>query len=87
MTAPDNRMDIGSEPTTGQADLIEEIARIYGYDNIPNTLIEDLTPPQWANTALEREERARDVLVALGLRENISYRFTSAADEAKLAQW
>lgn len=85
VTAPDNRMDIGSEPTTGQADLIEEIARIYGYDNIPNTLIEDLTPPQWANTALEREERARDVLVALGLRENISYRFTSAADEAKLA--
>ncbi len=85
VTAPDNRMDIGSEPATGQADLIEEIARIYGYDNIPNTLIEDATPPQWANTALEREELARDVLVALGLRENISYRFTSVADEAQLS--
>ncbi|MBA3871865.1 MAG: phenylalanine--tRNA ligase subunit beta [Anaerolineae bacterium] len=85
VTAPDNRMDIGSEPATGQADLIEEIARIYGYDKIPNTLIEDLTPPQWANTALEREELARDVLVSLGLRENISYRFTSVADEAQLS--
>ncbi len=85
VTAPDNRMDISSEPATGQADLIEEIARIYGYDNIPDTLIEDEMPPQWANTALEREERARDVLVALGLRENISYRFTSVADEAQLS--
>lgn len=85
VTAPDNRMDISSEPATGQADLIEEIARIYGYDKIPNTLIEDLTPPQWANVALEREELARDVLVGLGLRENISYRFTSVADEAQLS--
>lgn len=84
VVAPDNRMDISSDPVTGQADLVEEIARIYGYDRIPDTIIEDQMPPQWANTALEREERARDVLVALGLRENISYRFTSAADEAKL---
>ncbi len=82
---PDNRMDIGSEPATGQADLIEEIARIYGYDNIPDTLIEDQMPPQWENLALEREEQARDVLVGLGLRENISYRFTSVADEAQLS--
>ncbi len=85
VVTPDNRMDIGSEPATGQADLIEEIARIYGYDNIPDTLIEDEMPPQWENTALEREEEARDVLVALGLRENISYRFTSVLDEAKLS--
>lgn len=84
VTAPDNRMDINSEPATGQADLIEEIARIYGYDNIPDTLMVDEMPPQWENTALEREEKARDVLVGLGLRENISYRFTSVADEAKL---
>lgn len=85
VTAPDNRMDISSEPATGQADLIEEIARIYGYDNIPDTLIADEMPDQWANVSLEREERARDVLVALGLRENISYRFTSVADEAQLS--
>jgi phenylalanyl-tRNA synthetase beta chain len=58
----------------GQADLVEEIARIYGYDRIPNTIIADAMPPQWANAPLEREERVRDILVALGLRENISYR-------------
>jgi phenylalanyl-tRNA synthetase beta chain len=81
--APDYRMDIGTG-VVGQADLIEEIARIYGYDRIPVTMIADEMPPQWSNTALEREERARDVLVALGLSENISYRLTSREDEAKL---
>jgi len=84
VTVPDNRMDISGDPATGQADLIEEIARIYGYDNIPDTMISDQMPPQWENTALEREELARDVLVGLGLRENISYRFTSVTDEAQL---
>ncbi|MEZ4669960.1 MAG: phenylalanine--tRNA ligase subunit beta [Anaerolineae bacterium] len=84
VTVPDNRMDISEDPVTGQADLIEEIARIYGYDRIPDTIIDDEMPPQWSNTALEREETVRDLLVALGLRENISYRFTSPEDEAKL---
>jgi phenylalanyl-tRNA synthetase beta chain len=41
-------------------------------------------PPQWSNTALEREERARDILVALGLRETISYRLTTPEREAML---
>ncbi len=84
VTVPDHRSDISDEPVTGCADLVEEIARIYGYDRIPNTIIEDALPPQWANTALEREERARDVLVALGLRENISYRLIAPEHEALL---
>lgn len=84
VTVPDHRMDISDEPVTGQADLIEEIARIYGYDRIPNTIIADEMPPQRANTYHEREERVRDVLVALGLRENISYRLTSPERESLL---
>jgi phenylalanyl-tRNA synthetase beta chain len=84
VTAPDYRLDISSDPVTGQADLIEEIARIHGYDKIPNTIIADAMPPQWSNVPLDREERARDVLVALGLRENISYRFTAPEREALL---
>jgi phenylalanyl-tRNA synthetase beta chain len=85
VTAPDYRMDIeGNDPVTGQADLIEEIARIYGYDNIPNTIIADEMPPQWANIPLEREERTRDVLVAIGLRETVSYRLISPEREAML---
>jgi phenylalanyl-tRNA synthetase beta chain len=84
VVAPDHRLDISSEPVTGQADLIEEIARIHGYDQIPNTIIEDEMPEQRANPIVEREERARDVLAALGLQENISYRLTTPEREAQL---
>ena len=81
--APDIRLDIGTG-IVGQADLIEEIARIYGYGNIPNTIIADEMPPQRGNPSLELEERTRDLLVALGLRENISYRLTTPEREALL---
>ncbi len=84
VTVPDHRMDISDEPVTGQADLIEEIARIYGYDRLPKTMIADEMPEQRANLALENEERARDVLVGLGLHENISYRLVSPEREALL---
>ncbi len=81
---PDHRMDINDDPIIGQADLVEEIARIYGYDRIPNTIMADEMPPQRANVALEREELARDILVDLGLREIISYRFANPEHEALL---
>ncbi len=83
VTTPDHRLDIGDN-IIGQADLIEEIARIYGYDRIPDTLIADEMPPQWTNVALVREERTRDVLVALGLREQISHRLIAPEREALL---
>lgn len=80
---PDYRMDIGTG-VVGCADLIEEIARIEGVDTLPQTIIEDVMPPQWKNTPLELEEMTRDVLVALGLRETISYRLTTPEREAQL---
>ncbi|MCC6804502.1 MAG: phenylalanine--tRNA ligase subunit beta, partial [Anaerolineae bacterium] len=83
VTAPDTRLDIGTG-IIGEADLIEEIGRIYGYAGIPNTIIADEMPPQHSNPSLELEERARDLLVALGLRENISYRLTTPEREAQL---
>jgi phenylalanyl-tRNA synthetase beta chain len=79
VTVPDHRMDI-----EGQHDLVEEICRMYRYDQIPSTLIADSLPPQRGNPSLEREERARDLLVQLGMQEVITYRLTSAAREAKL---
>jgi phenylalanyl-tRNA synthetase beta chain len=82
-TVPDHRLDV-STGIIGQADLIEEIARIYGYDQIPTTIITDDLPAQVGNLELEREEHARDVLAALGLRENISYRLTTPEQEARL---
>jgi len=68
---------------TGQADVIEEIARIYGYDRIPETPMADQLPPQIGNALLEKEERVRDRLVVEGLQEIISYRFTTPGREAR----
>ncbi|MCA9886577.1 MAG: hypothetical protein KC708_26585, partial [Anaerolineae bacterium] len=81
--APDYRTDIGTGDV-GVADLIEEIARIIGYDRIPDTIMADEMPPQWSNTQLQGEETIRDLLVTLGLRENISYRLTTPETEAQL---
>jgi phenylalanyl-tRNA synthetase beta chain len=83
VTVPDHRLDIGTG-ATGQADLVEEIARIYGYDRIPSTVIADALPKQRANTALEREEALRDALARAGLREIVSYRLTTPEREALL---
>jgi len=83
VTVPDHRLDIGTG-ITGQADLVEEIARIYGYDRIPNTVIGDTLPKQRSNTALEREEMVRDALVRAGLREIVAYRLTTPEREALL---
>ena len=80
--APDHRLDIG-EGLTGKADLMEEIARIYGYDNIPETRMADALPPQRNNPTLEREEQVRDLLVEMGFQEIVSYRLTTPQREAR----
>jgi phenylalanyl-tRNA synthetase beta chain len=79
---PDNRLDIGDE-LIGMADVMEEIARIYGYDRLPETRIADELPPLRGNPELDREERVRDILVSLGLQEIISHRLTSPEREAR----
>jgi phenylalanyl-tRNA synthetase beta chain len=84
VTAPDHRLDISAEPVTGRADLVEEIARIYGYDRLPVSEMADELPPQRNNTSLEREERTRDLLVQAGLQEVITYRLTTPQAEARL---
>ncbi len=84
VTVPDHRLDINSDAVIGQADLIEEIARIYGYDKIPSTIIGDDMPPQVGNPDLMLEDATRDLLAKLGLRETINYRFTSPEREALL---
>jgi phenylalanyl-tRNA synthetase beta chain len=63
---------------------MEEIARIYGYERIPETRMADELPRQLGNPELEREERVRDLLVNLGLQEVVTYRMTSLEREARL---
>ncbi len=67
-TVPWFRLDV-----TIPADLIEEIARVIGYDALPTTLMDDALPPQWRNWALEGKEQVRDILMGAGLQDSISY--------------
>jgi phenylalanyl-tRNA synthetase beta chain len=80
VTTPTNRVDI----QVGVADLIEEIARIHGYDRLPATLLADPLPDQTGNPDLEREEQVRDRLAAAGLQEVITYSLTTPEREAPL---
>jgi phenylalanyl-tRNA synthetase beta chain len=82
-TVPDHRLDIDTDPVNGKADLMEEISRIYGYENIPETRLRDQLPVQRNNLHLDFEEKVRDLLVRLGLQETISYRLTSPEREAR----
>ena len=83
---PPHRLDIG-EGIVGLADVIEEVARSYGYDNIPETRMADALPPQIGNPRFEWEERVRDILVNLGLQEIVSYRLTSPERESRLVAY
>ncbi|MDQ2693694.1 MAG: phenylalanine--tRNA ligase subunit beta [Chloroflexota bacterium] len=83
---PPHRLDIG-EGIVGLADVIEEVARSYGYDNIPETRMADALPPQIGNPRFEWEESVRDILVNLGLQEIVSYRLTSPERESRLVRY
>jgi phenylalanyl-tRNA synthetase beta chain len=77
---PVHRVDIQA----GAADLVEDIARIYGYDKLPTTMLADELPIQRDNIALQGEERVRDILTSLGLQEVMCYSLTSPEKEAPL---
>ncbi len=64
-------------------DLIEEIARITGYDRIPTRIPEGPLPIHERHPLLELRERVRDLLVGFGLTETVSY---SLIDPAWLTQ-
>jgi phenylalanyl-tRNA synthetase beta chain len=83
---PPHRLDIG-EGIVGLADVIEEVARSYGYDRIPETRMADALPPQIGNPTYEWEEHVRDLLVNLGLQEVVSYRLTSPERESRLISY
>jgi phenylalanyl-tRNA synthetase beta chain len=80
---PDHRLDIDADPVNAKADLLEEVARIYGYENIPETRMADSLPPQRNNFKLDFEEKLRDILVTLGLQEVITYSLTSPERESR----
>lgn len=71
---PTWRLDVERE-----IDLIEEIARLHGYDNFPNTL------PAFAGAVIEspnaaKEAKLRSTMLALGYDEAVSLSFISHED-------
>jgi phenylalanyl-tRNA synthetase beta chain len=80
---PPIRLDIG-EGLIGKASLMEEIARIYGYERIPSKRLAVELPAPVFDPKLETEERIRDILVSLGLQDTVAYRQTSPQREARI---
>ncbi|TDG00417.1 phenylalanine--tRNA ligase subunit beta [Paenibacillus piri] len=68
---PSRRGDI-----TRAVDLIEEVARLHGYDNIPTTLMTGVTTPGALTKEQTIRRLARNLLTGNGLHEAITYSFT-----------
>ena len=82
VTVPSYRPDISLD-----VDLIEEIARVYGYDRIPaQPLVATLTmsTPQAHTIAIDKVNAIKHQLVARGFQEVINYSFVSPTIEAIL---
>jgi len=77
-TVPYWRMDVSQAP-----DLVEEVARIMGYAAIPMTMLSSELPRQQVETGLSFREEVRDLMVACGFQEVISYSLTSQDKLAK----
>ncbi|MCL0044096.1 phenylalanine--tRNA ligase subunit beta [Dehalococcoidia bacterium] len=60
-----------------EEDLIEEIARTIGYDTIPTTFLSQGIPPHHPQPMRKLKEQVKDILVAAGMQEVISYPLTS----------
>lgn len=76
-TVPYFRTDLEQE-----ADLVEEIIRIHGYDHIPEKLTSTPPPTYIQSHLYDMEEKARDVMVALGYDEIITDPLTQDQPDA-----
>lgn len=76
---PSYRADI-----TIEADLIEEVARIYGYQRIPTTPLKTTFQTHIIPENKISTEKFCDTLVARGYHEIISYSFVNAEKQAQL---
>ena len=66
------------------ADLIEEIARLYGYGRIPETFPSVIPLEQKRDDLLDLTDRIRDLGVGLGLNEAISFSLVNPAPLERL---
>ena len=80
VTPPGFRFDIAIE-----ADLIEEIARIYGYNNLPNTRMAMGSELGKATESVLEIDRIKDLLVDRGYQEAITYSFVDEEIQQSIA--
>lgn len=74
VVVPSYRRDVEREE-----DLVEEVARHYGYDRIPETMPVEITAQgSWA-PSIEAERAVRDALIRAGLTEVLTVSLTSPA--------
>jgi phenylalanyl-tRNA synthetase beta chain len=77
VAVPSHRVDVSCD-----VDLIEEIARLHGYDKIPATLPRVQAPPAGPAPRQRLAERTLDALVALGFSEAMTFGFIGEAQAA-----
>lgn len=63
-----------------EADLIEEIARLYGLDNIPDAMPSAPSVSSLSDAPFRACSRAREICMALGFSEAMHYSFLSAKE-------
>ena len=82
VTVPTFRSDV-----TREIDLIEEIARVHGYDNIPTTLPKGDIPVPAPNSKTEVRRCIKHFLLAAGMMEAVNYSFCdpNCFDKIRLA--
>ncbi len=68
---------------TREADFIEEVARIYGYQRIPVTVPAGYTAHRMEDGQVALERRARRILVGCGFGEAINFSFTNSKTYSK----
>jgi phenylalanyl-tRNA synthetase beta chain len=69
----------------GSHDLVEEVARVYGYHRLPSvlptgTLPAAAQPPQRPQTMFDWEDHARNILIGAGATEVLMYSLTGRED-------
>ena len=79
VTVPYWRSDVSEN-----IDLIEEVARITGYDSIPTTMLSTPIPHQQPQPLRELREKLKDLLASGGMQEVITYSLVSLVDLEKV---
>jgi phenylalanyl-tRNA synthetase beta chain len=82
LTAPAGEAILATVPTWRrdieiEADLAEEIARVYGYEHVPSRL-PTTTMPDWRESPLAARDAIREALVGASLTEAVTYALVSA---------